>query len=199
MSEFMTNAQGHQVPVNLVKPQERLEDDVVRALIAQASYHSGLLKGFKIKSFEEVETFMTLLAEQHGIARGGKKGNVTLTSFDGLSKVILSHQEFIDFGPELQIAKELIDSCIRDWSQGASDNIRVMVDHAFRVDKNNRLNTQAILSLRRLNIQDKNWKKAMDAIGDSMRVRDTRSYVRFYTRPNTDAEWKAISLDIAGA
>lgn len=38
----------------------------------------------------------------------------------------------------------------------------------------------------------------MDAITDSLRVVNSKRYVRFYRRPSPDAQWQAVSLDIAG-
>ena len=187
-TQFMTNAQGHLVPIDKVKPEDKHQE---------AKIFYDALKTFKAKAFSDVDTFIALLAQEYGVSKGGQKGNITLTSYDGLFRIQVAIQDYIDFGAQLQIAKQLIDECIHDWSDGANENLKVMVDHAFRVDKNKRVNTQAILGLRRLNIPDEKWKKAMDAITDSIRVTASKQYVRFYYRPHIGAEWIALTLDIA--
>lgn len=193
----MTNAQGHLVPMDMVKPEDKLENDVVLALFDQAKSLNDALLHFKTGAFADIYAFLELLQEKYKAQRGGKKGNMTFLSYDGLTKVQVSVAEFIAFGPQLAVAKDLIDECIREWGKNSNDNIRVLVDHAFRVDKNNRVNTAAILGLRRLPIKNEQWNNAMDAISESMRVCESRQYIRFYNRPSPEADWKAIKLDLA--
>lgn len=194
---FMINAEGHHVPVEKVRPEDKLEDDIVRELHGQALELQADIRDFKAEAFGTVSTFLSLLAEKYGTSRGGKKGNITLTSYDGLSRVQVAVQDYIQFGPQLQIAKQLVDECLQEWSDGANANLKAIVDQAFRVDKNNRLNTQAILGLRRLHISDEKWVKAMEAITDSIRVTSSKQYIRFYRRPVPEADFEAVNLDIA--
>ena len=195
--DYMTNAEGHLVPIDKVKPEDRLEDDLVCELYAEALSLNAELAAFKQKSFENVNGFVTLLDEKYGVTKGGKKGNLTLPSYDGLTRIQISVADNLQFGPQLQVAKSLIDECINEWSDGANNNIRALVDHAFRVDKSGRINVQSILGLRRLNISDEKWLKAMDAITESIRVTSSKQYVRIYRRPSPEADWENVNLDIA--
>lgn len=194
---YMTNSEGHLVPASMVKPEDKLESELVLDLFSKAHALNQALADFKKLTFNDVQAFLDLLAEKYDCQKGGKKGNMTLTSYDGLTKVQVSVADFIQFGPQLQIAKNLIDGCIKEWGDGGNDNIQALVNHAFRVDKANQVNTQAILGLRKLNIQDAKWKQAMEAITDSMKVIASKQYVRFYQRPSIEAQWKPVSLDIA--
>lgn len=64
------------------------------------------------------------------------------------------------------------------------------------MDKTGRLNTGAILALRRLDINDERWAQAMQAIGDSIQITGTKAYVRVYQR-NDAGGYDNIPLDIA--
>lgn len=99
------------------------------------------------------------MAEKYGRTRGGVKGNVTFSSFDGSEQITIRVQETLTFGPELQIAKDLIDECVTEWSEGANANLRAIIGDAFQVDKEGQLNTGRILSLRRVKIQDERWNR----------------------------------------
>ncbi|MGD9770104.1 MAG: DUF3164 family protein, partial [Pseudolabrys sp.] len=46
---------------------------------------------------------------------------------------------------------------------------------------------------------DAQWRAAMSALGDAIRVIGSREYVRFYRRTTTQAPWQAITIDIAQA
>ncbi len=194
---FMQDAAGRLVPVANIKPEHLLEDEMVRELHAHATAHRAALAGFKEGAFSKVRAFMEILAQQYGSARGGAKGNVKFTSFDGTLSVQLAVGEYISFGPELQIAKQLVDECLRSWTEGANDNLRAIVNDAFQVDREGKVNPDRILSLRRLQIQDETWQRAMTAIGDAVRTTRSKEYIRFYAREAPEKDPVLVPLDIA--
>jgi len=109
--------------------------------------------------------------------------------------------DIIQFNEKLQIAKTIIDECLHKWSEGAHKNIRVLVDQAFQVDKKGKLNTSAILKLRTLNIRDKDWKRAMDLIADSIQVVGTKQYLNIRVRDidfdGTPGKWHTVNLNFS--
>lgn len=198
-TRYYEDARGRMIPARLVKAQDLLEDQLVRDLLNQADSLSGLIAAFKSTVFSEVGAFLAILADQYKAKRGGTKGNMTFTSLDGKLKVQVAVADHMTFGPQLQIAKALIDECIGDWSQGVNANIRVLVDHAFSVDKEGQVSREKIFALRRVDIIDERWRQAMDAISDSIRVEGTKTYVRFYRRDSQESPWRATKLDLANA
>ncbi|MEQ9016118.1 MAG: DUF3164 family protein, partial [Marinovum algicola] len=143
--------------------------------------------------------FEALLAQEYEMTRGGQKGNKTFLSFDGLKKVQIAVQDHIDFGPQLQVAKELIDDCLNEWAAEANDNLRAIVIRAFNTDKPGQVNRAEIFMLLRLEIDDARWTRAMDAIRDAMRVVGSKTYVRCYRRETQESPWQAITIDLAKA
>ena len=97
---------------------------------------------------------------------------------------------------QLQAAKALIDQCVTRWAEGANDNIKVLINDAFQVDKAGKINTDRVLGLRRLDIKDEDWLQAMQAISDSIQVASTKPYIRFYKR-NSSGGYDPITLDLA--
>jgi hypothetical protein len=194
---YMRDAGDRLVPLAVVKPEHLLEDQTVRDIIGHADKLSAQIARFRVHCFDDVTTFVDLLAEKYGGRRGGAKGNTTLTSYDGCLRVVVQVQDQLSFGPELQVAKGLVDECITAWAEGARTEIRALVEHAFNVDREGRINRAALFQLRRLEIDDPTWKAAMAAIGDAIRVIGSREYVRFYRRASPKARWEAISIDVA--
>ena len=70
------------------------------------------------------------------------------------------------------------------------------MEQAFQINKEGRINTNAILSLRRHNIDDARWQRAMQAISDSLQVQDSKAYVRLYKRDST-GKYNAVPLDMS--
>jgi len=194
---YMADARGRLVPATMVRPEELLEDGVVRAQFARAVEASEGLRAFRDEALAEIGAFLDLLADRYKAPRGGAKGNVTLATYDGLLRIQLAVSDQLTFGPELQVAKTLVDECIRAWSAGADDKLCAIVNDAFAVDKQGKLNVGRILELRRLNIDDEAWKRAMGAIGDAIRVAQSKQYIRFYRRDKPDARMEQVPLDLA--
>ena len=194
---YMADSKGRLVPVALVKEVEKLEDQLVRDCMTYADGLSDQIARFKGHTFDDVGAFMDLLSEQYGQTKGGSKGNVTFTTFDGCQKVQVAVQDHIEFGPQLQVAKDLIDECICDWSEGSHDAIRALVNHAFNVDKPGQVNRQALFQLRKFEIDDDRWRQAVQAINDSIRTVGSKTYVRFYRREKPTDRWQAVTIDLA--
>ena len=194
---YWRDAQGRLVPEGSIRPIDRTRDQLVREIVAEAKLLSAELKKFKQETFQDIAAFIDLSAEQYGVKVGGTKGNVTLMSFDGRYKVVRHYQDSITFDERLQAAKKLIDDCIQLWSDGSRSEIKVLINDAFQVDKEGRINTGRILALRRIDIADDKWKQAMQAIGDSVQVSFSKAYVRFYERVGDSEEFKPLSLDVA--
>jgi Protein of unknown function (DUF3164) len=197
-ARYMRDTAGRLVPLAQVKEQHALEDQTVRAILAFAEDLSAQIARFRGHTFDDVTSFLDLLAEKYKAARGGKRGNLTLTSYDGLLKVTVQVADQLAFGPELQIAKDLVDACIVSWSDGARSELRALVEHAFQVDKEGRINRSALFALRRLAIDDPGWTRAMAALSDAIRVIGSKQYLRFYKRAAKDAPWQPIVIDLAG-
>ncbi|MBB4267791.1 DUF3164 family protein [Roseospira visakhapatnamensis] len=196
---YMKDSKGRLVPEQLVRPLDALMDQTVEKLIGYAEDISAQIGRFRGHSFDDVASFMQLAADQYGASIGGAKGNVTLTSYDGCRKVQIQVADHLTFGAELQVAKSLIDECIVEWSDGVRAEIRALVEHAFRVDKQGQVSRDAVLALRRVDIDDDRWRRAMDAITDSIRVVGSKSYIRFYRRADPQAKWEPITVDLAAA
>lgn len=195
---YRADAKGHLIPETIIKPIDLTRDELVLELTRQAKEVNNTLSQFKAKVFADISAFVDLSAEQYGVKWGGKKGNVTLFSFDGALKVQVAIAERMVFDERLQAAKQLIDECIIDWSQGSRDEIKVLVQAAFQTDKEGRINTGRVLALRRLDIRDEKWMRAMQAIGESLQVVGSKSYVRFYEQLGDSDQYHPIPLDVAG-
>lgn len=194
---YWKDANGSLVPVAKIKPIDKDRHQVVTGICEEAKNVSAALFGFKVAAMQVVNDFVERSLAEYEVKTGGKKGNVTLHSFDGKYKVIRHMQETITFDERLQAAKALIDECIQGWSKGSNVNIKVLVNDAFQVDREGKISTGRVLGLRRHDIKDETWLRAMQAIGDSMRVASTKPYVRFYERDDATGEYMPINLDVA--
>lgn len=191
------DAKGRLVPESQIKPIDAARDDLVRELFAKAQTLHNTLREFKMAAFADIAAFVDLSANEYGVSLGGNKGNVSLLSFDGELRVQRAIADNITFDERLQAAKKLIDECLRDWTADARPELATLVQDAFRVDQAGNIRTGQVLALRRLDITDERWQRAMHAIGDAVQVVGSKSYLRFHRR-DANGEYQALSLDVAG-
>ena len=175
---YMMNALG-----NLIAKENVTEFDIARTEFVQEkaakiiAMHDAL-KALKHELLEDFSALIDLSNERYKVDIGKGKGNVGLCTFDGSLKLDRNVSDCISFNECLLAAKALIDECLREWTKDSESHVKTLVDHAFRVDKKGKINTAAVLSLRSLKIDDEKWKRAMDAINDSISVTNTSTYVR---------------------
>ncbi len=197
--EYMTDAKGDLVALSNVKAEDKLEDEAVRKIIAFAIDLSAQITRFRDHTMADLGSLDALLAQEYGAKIGGKKGNKTYQTFDGLMRVQVQVADQITFGPQLQVAKALIDECLNEWSADSRPEIQSIVTRAFRTDKEGQINKAELFMLLRLDIADERWNRAMDAIRASIRVTGSKEYVRFYHRHSIEDGWDAITIDLAKA
>lgn len=197
--EYWLDAAGNRIRLSNISPVDQMKHEVATRLVDKAKSVQKVMEEFKRSAFDEVMAAKALIFDKYEVTIGGKKGNISLRSFDGRAEVKVAVAELISFGPELQAAKALIDECIEDWSAGANDNIRTLVEDAFQVNKEGRVDTGRVLGLRRLRMTgedgeaDPRWMRAMDAIADAVTVTGSTTYIRFYDYDDGGA----VSLDFS--
>jgi len=197
MDGYKKNAMGHLVPVEQIQPIDLARDELVMEKAAKIKAAQEQLRQLKAEIMGDIEAFVSLAAEKYDAQVGGQKGNVTLMSFDGRFKLRRQISENLSFDERLQAAKSLIDECIREWTQGSRTELQALINDAFQVDKEGRINTGRILGLRRLNIDDDRWHRAMEAISDSLQVTGTTAYFRLYERVGNGDRYVSVPLDMA--
>lgn len=198
---YMPDAKGNLVPVSSIKTQHLMEDAAVRKIIAFARPLSAQIIRFREHSMADLAAFDRDLEQHYGLVKRGRKGkgNVTYMTVDGLLKVEVKTADDIVFGPELQVAKGLIDECLIEWSAESRPEIQTIIANAFDTEREGRINRAAIYMLLRYESDDARWQRAMDAIRDSMKVVGRREYIRFFFRERPEDGFSNISIDIANA
>lgn len=193
---MMEDTQGRLCAIEKIRPIDLERDTLVKAIIADATLLVDTIANFKSKAMADIQAFVELSAEQYNAKLGGKIGNVNLTSFDGKYKIVRAIDERQTFDERLQAAKALLDEYLTELTADSNADIRTLINDVFQVDKAGNINVNRILGLRRLNITDDRWTRAMTAIGESLQVSGSKAYLRIYERA-ADGEMKLMPLNVA--
>ena len=198
---YMEDTKGALVPLELIKPQILLEDELVRKIMDFAIALSEQVARFKGHTMTDLGEFDALIDQEYGIQKRGNrgKGNRSYKTHDGLMEVEVRVQDRIEFGSGLQTAKHLVDECLNEWSADARPEIRAIITDAFNTDQDGRINRSAIFSLLRLDIDDPRWIEAMRAIRDAMRVAGSKNQIYFRVSAGIGEPLLPLKINLAAA
>lgn len=194
---WVRNAIGNLVHETEIREQDKLRDGVVTDIAATAVALSAALKALKEKALTDIDDLISIAGEKYDMKLGGPKGNVTLTSFDGSYRVQRVSADRITYTEEMEVAKAKVFECIRSWSDDSNKHLVTIATNAFRLNRQGEISVSRVAEMMRIEIDDPEWKKAMEAVKDSLAVSGKAIYVRVQERQK-DGAYKTISLDIAG-
>ncbi|WP_299370478.1 DUF3164 family protein [uncultured Tateyamaria sp.] len=194
------DAKGRSVPDHLISDMDRDIEEVVRSIEGHAVALMNQIARFRGHSFDDVNLLTDLLYDKYEAKRGGAKGNVSFTSYDGKVKVEIRVQDRVHFGAELQVAKDLLGEYLEEVSDGVPDVVKALLNHAFKVDEQGRVNREQMYALRRLKVDPPHskWDRAMDAIADSMRVIGSKEYFQISVA-DEHGRLRALPINLANA
>lgn len=193
---YLVNSSGDAIPIENVRPRDIRADRIVKIAHLEAEFARNVLQYLKSEVYTSIEDQLEYMAREYDIDRHNEGGNQTLSTYDNNKKIEVRVQKKMEFGSEIQLAKELIDDCLNRWSEGANRNLKAVVMNAFKVDQSGKVDRNAILNLRNLEIDDEKWNQAMDLISDALHEVGSKSYVRFRQRVGEERKWESISIDI---
>lgn len=196
LTQYRQDAHGNLVALANIKPVDLARDDLIRETFEKVLPAQQALAELKRSLMADVNAFIDMSVEQYGVKRS-VKGNTTLTSFDGRYRIVIANQDVLHFDERIQAAKALIDECLNEWSENSRPELKTIVQKAFDVNKEGKINVQRVLSLKNLEIDDEKWQRAMRALTDSLHSQTSREYLRFYIRKADSEEYELVNMDFA--
>ena len=91
--DYKRDARGNLVAVANIREIDLLRDELVMELVGKANGVAETLADFKRGTLDDIAAFVQLSADRYDVQLGGRKGNVSLHSFDGQYRVQLAMQD----------------------------------------------------------------------------------------------------------
>ena len=191
----MRDSMGNDIPLKYVSAYDKLRDRVTRRIEARFRRARALLEDVVAESVADLETL------KGGKEKLGEKGNFQASSFDGLVKVAIKQQYNIRLDERVVRARELM----LDYVNGVLDRVsgvdvsalRLLVEAAFKANSQGYLSTGKVLSLLRMEVDSAKWREAKQILQDALKPERGKQYLVCEIRESTQADFRAIRLDIA--
>lgn len=193
----LMSASGYAVPISRLRDEVVLANDVAGDLVRRAFSLSDFIATEKKAMLDEVDAYLALIFERYKAKLGGKRGGLEIATYDGTQKVCVSVADYQRVTAALPAAQSLINEILDDLTDGVDGDLRAMVGNAFKRDAGGRINVERVLELRRLKLSHPKWPHAVEAINDAVETAGSKSYIRFYQRPNSEAQWEQINLNFS--
>ncbi len=194
---WVRNAVGNLVHESEIREQDKLRDRVVTDIAAEANRLHEALKALKKKALSDIDDLISIAGEKYDMKLGGPKGNVSLLSFNGQYKVMRVYADRVTYTEEMEVAKAKVFERIRSWGEESNKHLLTLATNAFRLNRHGEISISRVTEMMRAEIDDSEWKKAMDAVKDSLIVSGSAVYIRVQQRQD-NGQYETINLDIAG-
>ena len=190
------DSKGRPVPEEYIRPEDKRRDKLVESILKRVSKLSAKLESEKTEIVDAIEKYLKELAKDNKV-REGWKGNILLYNFSQNLCIERRIDETVSFDERLQLVKTTIDKWISQKLKDTDPTLSKVIAQAFSVDKQGRINTAMLLKLKRIDIQDAEWKKAMQLLDDSIFVKSSKMALRFRSKDLSVPEggWVEVSLN----
>ena len=190
------DSKGRPVPEEYIRPEDKRRDKLVEGILKRVSKLSAKLESEKTEIVDAIEKYLKELAKDNKV-RENWKGNILLYNFSQNLCIERRIDETISFDERLQMVKTTIDKWINNKLKDTDPTLSKVIAQAFSVDKQGRINTAMLLKLKRIDIQDAEWKKAMQLLDDSIFVKSSKMALRFRSKDTKVPEggWVEVSLN----
>jgi hypothetical protein len=195
---YRKDHKGNLVPEANIREIVKQEDELVNSLIEEAKSIAGIITDFKTRALAAIDDHQAESARQLKAkvnADQEKQRSKTLWSFDHGRKVKSTSYEFKEFDGRLSVAKGLFDKVINRMSETADPVLVAIVEDLLDVNSGT-INGNKMLALKKYEVPDPDWKKAMEAASQALTIVNSKRYVLFYEYDENGAETR-ISLNIA--
>lgn len=193
---YYQRADGSLVPEHMIKDEDKLKDSLVCDLASKILNLRSQMDVLKKSVMDDMDSYISVMAEKYGAKVETECGSFTLTSFDGRYKLKIETNDYCRYNEKVHIAKKLIDEYLEESMKDASDAVRAIVSAAFQL-RQGRFDAKAIGRLRQLAISDEKWIKAMDILDDARETVTTGRSLRLYIKSGADAGYSLVNMNFS--
>lgn len=189
---------GFDVPITAIAKSDLQKDKVSRKLGDKFKEMSLKLQHLKDWAFDEADAIYELQLKAYEI--DGRdvdkmKGNFTFYSYDKQLKVEVNIGQKMEFDDKINLAKAEIDAYLQEITEGFSNDIVTIVNHAFTTVRG-KLDHKRILQLFSYKIKNARWEKAMQLLKDSITTNHSKRYIKVSERDST-GEYQVINVQFS--
>ncbi|MBO6572105.1 MAG: DUF3164 family protein [Balneola sp.] len=179
-----------------IKPMVRERDRVVESIFREIELMQQFMQHKKEDILSRIDEYKQICEEEYN-ASFSDTGAITLTNYSANKQIEIKINNLVKYNEVALLAEFTLKSCIRRWSEGASDELIKIVDYAFELDAQGALSRSKLASLRSIEIDDENWHNGLDMLKEAEYAAGSRQYIMVRERKNPDEKFQSKSLNFS--
>lgn len=201
--KFLTDTDGNPVPLRHVSAYDRLRDKKVKAIYARWIKARGVVERCMADCVKDI---IDLQGERAKLPNGeiGLKGNFSVSSFDGLTHVLVKQHYNLKLDDRAKQARDIMlayaESMVGKVKAVAGIDVqflRNLITGAFKPSSTGALPVGKVLELIRYTVNDPEWARARSMLIDSMNAEKGKAYLIVGRKPGRQHDLETIRLDAA--
>jgi len=196
---FMIDSMGREVPYAWVPKYDRVRDQRVNRIVDRFTKARSFLERLMSDTLADLDAITS--AQTEAGKEASEKGNLQVSSFDGMKTVSLNVRYEIHLDERVIKAREMMLEYARGiqakLSGPEAKALEALIDWAFQSTRSGALSVARVLSLMRQDVPAKEWQEAKRLLSESMETRRGKSYLSVTTRPSRQHDPVPIRLDLA--
>jgi hypothetical protein len=176
---------------------EALRNQTVEELIEEAEMLQSIITTFKRKALESMQAMGDLL-RKHSKRHGEDVKSFTIYNKSNTKKIVLGVDELGTFDERSKEAVRLIMEFLKKKYANDDDTKEVMM--RLLKYKKGELDVKRVQDLYAIEgrFTDPEWKEGIRLLKESWRPMETKTYINFYKRQESDGAWKLVNLQFSG-
>lgn len=184
-----------------LKSYEAHKNKVVTRLVKLAKAQEEKLAKLKREALDEIQALYDEMLEIGGLVRDDHKGNLTLTTEDGLYRLRFKIAERYHFNELAEAAEErlkrFLDNMVKKNKRKDFELIQALLERNAATGK---LDPRSVQKLYRYedDFEDEDWKEAIRLFKQAYEVEGTKAYVGFYAKDSQEQNaWDTVLLNFS--
>lgn len=196
--EMIRNCNGCLVQVSRLRPDVVLTDGVARSIVRKMQALAAHNARVKKEIFEEAQAYQDLMFEQYRARIGGRRGGLTISSFNDLQKVVFQTTDYSRVTAALPAAQALMSEILDDLTRDVGPDLRTLIMAAFeRDEKTGKVNVQELNGLKKYKLNHAKWPDFIRALNDAIEPAGSKEGIRAYTRDTITDVPKQVVVDFS--
>lgn len=192
--KFYKDHEGFDIPAHAIPELEKRKDKLSRKLLKKALDIEERLHDLKNEMVENCDGMFNEMLLKHDVKQD-TKGSYTIFSYDKSIKIEVNVSNRIEFNDHINIAQAKINEYIREKTEGVDDGICKLINSAFTKSKGT-LDAKRIIGLKKIQINHKLWKQAMELIDKSISTNSSKRYFSI-SQKDEEGNYTAVSLNFS--
>lgn len=196
----MIDSMGAEVPLRYVNRYDRERDRIVNRIYKRWETQRARLDKEMADTLADLDKLAVARGEA-GLDATGAKGNMQVSSFDGLTTVSVNVRYNIVLDDRVIQARDMLLAYVRgiiaklDNDEG--EILFKLVSETFQTNSSGMLSHAKVMRLINYNIKAKAWVEAVELLQASIETHRGKSYLRVERKPSRQHDPVPIRLDIA--